>query len=447
MENGALKAERLTIRSVLDRRRPDGLQLIDAEAWLSSLSETAYTDLRAATTGQTRGAPEIVCAECEWPVYSPDDQKRRRYFQHKKGFPETCCYSGEGRDPRQVDAEKFDGQQEGHRHRELKEWLYEIISFSETATGVAKEWHIRLPDGTFARPDVFAENWLGAPIAFDIQLATTQMPTIIRREQFYERGGIRYVWITDSDQHQLLRRSFRDIYMRNDGQIFGLDEEVLRTSRDRKVPVFRIHRLVPGLAKDGLRPKFKDRIYGVEEIDWGMPGSRPRSKINSYDDLVNRRCQGDPFICKMRSVFFQALSDEDRLEAGRTWDFVREYVGGMPWSEIPCDPGQSTIAFGILATLSTGQRCLQTRIDVRDEAHLVNTMLLQSKRRRVFGEMFEQLAEATGRQDLLNRPTVRAKLERAKAETISIGLARRIGPVYDAFIPQGAFLRLLLEDE
>jgi hypothetical protein len=45
---------------------------------------------------------------------------------------------------------------------------------------------------------------------------------------------------------------------------------------------------------------------------------------------------------------------------------------------------------------------------------------------------------------LLNRDTVREKLERAKAETVNIGLAKRIGPVYDAFIPQGSFRRLIL---
>jgi len=74
-------------------------------------------------------------------------------------------------------------------------------------------------------------------------------------------------------------------------------------------------------------------------------------------------------------------------------------------------------------------------------------MLLEPKRRRIFGEIFEQLANATGRHNLLNRPTVREKLERAKAETMSIALAKGIGPVYDAFIPQGSFLRLLLDAE
>ncbi len=299
------KIENLTIKSVLDKRRSEGLQLIDADAWLNGLTEASYVDLREATTNQTKETSNVVCAECEWPVYSPDD-KRGRYFKHRKEFPKTCCYSGEGRDPRQVDAEKFGGAQEGPRHKELKDWLCEIVSLSNTATGVAKEWHKRLPDGTFARPDVYAENWLDAPIAFDVQLATTQMPCIQRRENFYKRGGIRYVWITDSNHHQLLRRGFRDIYMRNDGQFFGVDEEVLKTARERNIPVFRIHRLIPGLATDGFRPFFMDRIYSMEEINWGGPTSRPRSKTKSYDELIEWRCQNDPMIRKIRLEFYQA---------------------------------------------------------------------------------------------------------------------------------------------
>jgi hypothetical protein len=237
--------------------------------------------------------------------------------------------------------------------------------------------------------------------------------------------------------------------MRNDGQIFGVDEEVLQAARDRKAPVFRIHRLVPCPAKVGFKPEFKGRIYSLEEIDWGTPGTgrRPRSKIKSYDELVEWRCQEDSFIRKMRTAFFQALADQDRDEAGRIWDVVRGYVGGMHWKDIPSAPYDSTIALGVLATLSTGRLCLQTRIDVKAEAHLVNSMLLEPNRRRVFSELFEQLAEATTRRDLLSRPKVCEKLERAKAETMSFGLARRIGPVYNAFISQGAFRRLLLSDE
>ncbi|WP_085033671.1 hypothetical protein [Ensifer aridi] len=41
-------------------------------------------------------------------------------------------------------------------------------------------------DGTgYTFPDVFAASWCGGPAAFEIQLTTTQLPNIVRREDFY----------------------------------------------------------------------------------------------------------------------------------------------------------------------------------------------------------------------------------------------------------------------
>ena len=438
-------AEGLKVKSVLDKRRPEGFQLLDAEVWLNSLTEVGYTELRSDSTQQKNDVPMIVCAECEWPVYSPDVGGKRRFFQHRKGFPRTCCYSGEGKDPRQVDANKFGGIQEGQRHKDLKEILCEVLSFSETARNISQERHVSLVDRTFARPDVYAEDWLGGPIAFDIQLATTQIPTIDRREAFYKRGGIRYVWITAVNQQRLPRRAFRDIYMKNDGQIFGIDEEVLKEARKQKIPLFRIYRLVPGPAEKGFEPRFKNKIVSEKEIDWGGPGSRPRSRSRSYDELVAWRGEKDPFICENRLKFFSALAEGDGEVAGRIWDLVQTYVGGMSWSQIPADSWDTGKALGVLATLATGKLCIETRIDKDNEAHLVNSLLLEPKGRWLFGELLKQLLQATGRYSLLSKLSVSEKLERAIAETMNIALAKNIGPVYDAFIPQGAFCRLMLE--
>jgi len=375
MNNEQPNADDLTVKSVLDKRLQNGFQLVDAEVWLNSLSEVGYAELRATTTQKGNDASKIVCAECEWPVYSPDVSGKRRFFQHRKGFPRTCCYSGEGRDPRQVDADKFGGAQEGPRHKELKNFLCEILSFSETAKDIAQERHVSLPDRTFARPDVYAENWLDAPIAFDIQLSTTQIPTITRREAFYERGCIRYVWITDVDQQQLLRRAFRDIYMRNDGQIFGIDENVLKEARKQRTPLFRIYRLTPGPAENGFKPQFKNKIISVSEIDWKIPGGRPRSRSRSYDAIVEWQCEADPFIREKRAKFFNALAEDNDKEAGRIWDLVQTHVGGMPWNQIPADPWHATKALGVLATLATDKLCIKTRITIdkksRYSEHLI----------------------------------------------------------------------------
>ncbi|SHO51400.1 DUF6035 family protein [Desulfopila aestuarii] len=441
------KLERLTVKSVLDRRRPSGLQLVDAELWLNSLSEVGYSELRASTAQQNNEASKIVCAECEWPVYSPDVGGRRRFFQHRKGFPRTCFYSGdEGRDPRQIDAEKFGGIQEGPRHKELKDLLCEILSFSKTAEGIIQERHISLDDGTFARPDVYVENWLGTPLAFDIQLSTTQIPNIIRREAFYKRGGIRYMWITDVEQTQLLRRAFRDIYMRNDGQIFGVDEEVLQEARKNRASFFRIFRLIPGEPQKGFQPEFRNKIIPADKIDWGKPGSLPRSKNRSYDKLVEWRGDENETIKKMRSSFFSALAEGNGQEAGALWNKTQSYVGGMLWEQLPGDSWDAEKSLGVLATVSTGKLCVNTRIGKDNEASIVNSILLEPKSRWPFAELLKQVLQSKRRSDLLERQSVSEKLERAIAGTMDIALAKNIGPVYDAFIPQGAFCRLMLSN-
>ena len=49
-------------------------------------------------------------------------------------------------------------------------------------------------------------------VAFDLQLATTQLPAIVAREKFYESHGIRFVWVTSTDDaSRLALQAFQDI--------------------------------------------------------------------------------------------------------------------------------------------------------------------------------------------------------------------------------------------
>ncbi|NEU34431.1 hypothetical protein GN156_27660, partial [bacterium LRH843] len=81
-------------------------------------------------------------------------------------------------------------------------------------------------------------------MAFEIQLSTTQLPTITRREDFYAQNDIRLCWVISGDRSQLDRRAFKDIYLRNDGQIFAVDDEVLAEARADNAPRFRLMRLL-----------------------------------------------------------------------------------------------------------------------------------------------------------------------------------------------------------
>ena len=156
--------------------------------------------------------------------------------------------------------------------------MSEILSFDPTAReeGIVQERYTKGFDGEYAFPDVFVSKWQNGSAAFEIQLSTTQIPTIVRRELFYKKNLIRLCWIVDRvSEEQLSKRSFKDIYLRNDGQIFGVDEEVLKKARLDGKPHFRLYRLLPTSVRSDLTPHFKDRIVSSDEINWGEQEDRP----------------------------------------------------------------------------------------------------------------------------------------------------------------------------
>ena len=89
--------------------------------------------------------------------------------------------------------------------------ICEILKLDAEAAkaGVTLERYTKGADGQYAFPDVFAASWQGGLAAYEIQLATTQLPTIIRREDFYEENAIRLCWIVSGDIVQLKRRAFK----------------------------------------------------------------------------------------------------------------------------------------------------------------------------------------------------------------------------------------------
>jgi len=100
--------------------------------------------------------------------------------------------------------------------------------------GIFIERYTKHEDGGYCYPDIYAKSWQGAPAAFEIQLSTTHMPVILRREEFYESCGIRLIWIVGHHEKGPDRRAFRDIHMRNDGQTLGMDGEVAEAARQQR---------------------------------------------------------------------------------------------------------------------------------------------------------------------------------------------------------------------
>lgn len=421
-------------------------QPIRTEAYLYSLSETEWTNLRAeATRSRKAGKPLLLCGDCKSPVYARESTSHRRHCYHFGTDVKGCQWaSANARHARSIDAEKFHGNQEGERHKNLKAMICENLTLDPSAASsdIVQERYTKGADGTgYTFPDVFVASWRGGPAVFEIQLATTQLPNIVRREDFYEINGIRLVWIIGNSEKQLERRAFKDIYLRNDGQILGLDEEVLTVARKAGAPRFRLHRLLPGPVSKRLAPEWKMKIVSADELDWGAKGSRPRSAHFGYDAYLNQLVEKDAALRTARECFYTALTSSDHVEAGLIWNSVHEKVGGMPWEAL-ASSYHAIRAFGVLATIRRNEITIKTRISLSDLPHLVNSMLLEPTDRRCWTHAFTLLAQAT-KPELLIVDSIAQKCRRNDSDQdAAVPPDLSAGQVFNVFFPEGSFSRL-----
>lgn len=431
---------------------PQGLvpRELYAEAFFESLSEFEWTQLRreATRTGHSTH-PILRCAYCKSPAFARESPRGRRHAYHfrAEGKPAECPWAeATGRHTRWVDADKFKGRQEGVLHKYLKRSLRQILELDRNVerAGVSLEKFLKGFDGKYCFPDVLAATWYGSPAAFEIQLATTQLPVIERRECFYRKNCVRLAWIVGNVDNQLERRAFKDIYMANDGQLLGVDGEVVEKALEENRPMFKLYRLLPSLSA-GSPYTWKVKILSADELNWGMPGDRPKSKGPSYDVYYNELIKRDGELDRIRNKFYEALAHSDEDIARRNWNKIVEYFGGLRWEDLPMASYDAVKALGVLATIRLDRPCVETAIPIGNLPHIVNSMLLEPKERRCLTNAFEHIAKVH-RPDILDWKTVREKIERNRGEAIGHGTAdSRAGIVFNVLFPEGAFERLKFE--
>lgn len=437
----------LTVEAVYDCRLVQS-QPVHAESYFNTLSEAEWTELRKASSRarNTDASPALRCGDCREAVYARNSIKGRRHCRHFAGDHSHCLWSqAKAGDIRAIDVAKFQGQQEGWAHKQLSQYVKQVLNLDRVTAkaGVSFRRYTKSENGKYAYPDVYAAQWQGAPAVFEIQLSTTHSQVIQRREDFYRDAGIRLIWIVGRQSKNLNKQAFRDIYLDNGGQIFGIDHEVLAEAQKAKVTKFRLYRLLPGSPEKGFEPNWRDRIVTADEIDWGQPGDRPHSVNLSYDDYLNEIIEKNVPLRTLRLKFYEALKTDNKQAASEAWNAVVKITGGHQWESLPSSYDTMS-ALGVLVTLRTGVHSVQTSIDPENSKALVNSMLLEPLGRRCWTHAFELLCRAKGLEDLLNVNSIRAKCMRNKLEQqeiIPIDLV--VGPVFNVFFPEGAFQRVI----
>jgi hypothetical protein len=229
-----------------------------------------YNEIRrAAITARRAGEARFACGRCGHSVYAPREPRTRLpYWQHYRGAPPSCpWWTGNSSTVDAVNAVKFDGVQEGPLHERVKHVVGELLELDEltTAGSVLVDKYVNA-DGERRRPDVRAA-YAGRPIAFEVQLATTQLPVIVAREQFYAREGRHLIWITwdfAADDERPMLTAFEDVYYSHNKNLFSLDDESVRVSRETNIFTMRCFWKTAGL--------WTSKLVTLRDLHWREEG-------------------------------------------------------------------------------------------------------------------------------------------------------------------------------
>ena len=336
------------IREVIDTTLLAGQQLRTVQNVADLLTQFGVVELRTEIGfAHAAGAPRFLCAACGEPVYmaqrppGPDVPKdgRAAYFKHypNKDAPPCTCRTPRG--AHDVGAMKFAGLQEGLDHETLKHQLAECLSADPRFTDIQIERRVTAADGSWRVPDVSA-MFEGQLVAFDLQLATLPITTILERGSFYAASKIKHVWLTDAaDLSRLTQQAFIDLHLNSGGRIFAIgDSSVavsLRSNTFHLLELSILPRLAPELALHNVwrRDLVDTSVIFMDPVQRAMEGQR------RYREALT--VQATTLFGPDRSAIRQAAGASQNLRTvGLHWTRIANAIRGSSIeAAIPDDVG------------------------------------------------------------------------------------------------------------
>lgn len=214
------------------------------------------------------GFPMARCAACHMPVVPRLHYRyKRKHFKHYESDGD-CYFKTKGKySQRQIDAMRYNGRKEGPDHIRLKELLVTSLENDITFNGIRVEerwWSVTDPE-KWKKPDVVAE-YIGLPVAFEIQLSTTFLSVMAERRKFYLENGGLLVWIFKDVAHEDPRQFQDDVFYNNNSNIFVIDDETVRISHEKYELTFRCHYLKPVVCGSEILEEWCEEFVGFSQL-------------------------------------------------------------------------------------------------------------------------------------------------------------------------------------
>lgn len=342
------------ITHVIDRHGGTG-QVVTARDMLSGLDAEGLALLRRSDhRHRQNGTPRFLCAFCGDPVHvrvrsvaasGRVDGGRAGFVHDPRLVPRDCPFACTSKtsSPDTIDALRFNGRQEGARHKLLKNRLCDMLNadprvrFAESerlVTGIGADGR-----ATWRRPDVLVVTVDGRRLAFDLQIAAPLLTTIDGRERYYSTQGIAWHWIVDADQPQRLSlQGFQDLILPQASRVLGFNEEIATQAQQDNQS--RFHLLHVQETEDHRRFRVTSRMIGLDMAFGlaGFPAGGPPPVATDLRALALR----------------QTLRSGDARRAARIFDLLAAGCGTPDWTAAQRDHVPDAIT--TLATLLTGRK-------------------------------------------------------------------------------------------
>ncbi|MHC2627270.1 hypothetical protein ACVIW2_009357 [Bradyrhizobium huanghuaihaiense] len=386
---------RRTLKSVVDLA---SMHSITSDS-LIAMSKDDYQVLRrAATRARLDRKARYVCTKCGHAVYAPREGRTGQpYWKHHPGAPQVCpWWTGTPTSVNAVSAQQFDGAQESPLHAKIKHIVGELLTNDHrtTAGSVVVDEYLIQENGR-RRPDVRA-IYDGMPLVVEVQLATTQIPIIVQREDFYENASIRLMWLTWSFEpptNGRLLSSFEDIFYSHDKNLFSMDDETIALSKQRQSVILRAFWM------DG--DAWRSKLVTLFDLNW-LAGGRANA-------VPSRPPWHHEFLSRWRGSLG---------ERGTKWK-EREIL----FSELVAKVGLLETDVNELHALDVDAlvNCMLSLVDGQPvgsrQQNLVEVMnsFLNVERRHRYVRLVRTFAQLTNRDALFGVESVRKKIVKARA--------------------------------
>lgn len=262
------------IEYVIDQA--DGKEYGAGEYIAESAREISEIRVRVYDAWQ-RGEPNIICVACHRPAYPRKNIKTGKFhFAHvSEGDNKDCPYNDKKRlDTTRIDSMRYNGQKEGPDHKLLKSFLRVSIDadplFAPDQTREEKNWYGSADEKKWRRPDIAATRLLdsGNPqkIAFEIQLSSTYLKVIAARREFYLKENALLFWVFKDATGVDPRQYQDDLFYNNNSNLFVVDDETVRFSREHGKLYFRCCYYEPLLVGTLVNDQWRERIVPFDDL-------------------------------------------------------------------------------------------------------------------------------------------------------------------------------------